>query len=530
MKVGIDYGTTTTLVSYTEKGGPRSRSKLIDIGGDRPGYMRSSIPSTVAIAKNGKYHYGYDAENMASKNPNDVVLLKSLKRCLGCMRQTSQGIKHCWNPMNFSFCLGGQKLRVFHQIISVRDLVKTFIAETLKNPVVQQAWGRDKFDSVGISVPAGFGSEPRHTVYGLMLDILDDRTNIDVVNEPTAAVIACHKEMLKDEDGIYAMLDVGGGTSDIVVYEKKRNNYFLFKPSGLRVAGDDIDNELMKRLWEGAQKSKISEAKAIMEVRRAKERLTESKQATVLGHRLSRKDFEKIAEPILLKIVEALQKEIKTVFDDYKPYSRTGQKFKMRRIYLSGGGAKIPFLADLIKKDKKLQALGVEVGFVRNKELDRIYRDDIPIVVVALGASMPKKGITDSIQYMLPYAIQVQVGDKLEKIVPIYKELPVKFSIHNTQGARIQMFAVDSLNKSNRIVHDLTKDLESSEDDRMPLAKFLTQANHFEVRINKNNIMRVIATSPGYPIRPFQLPWQGGIESALFEKYRRKWRKQKGYI
>jgi len=32
------------------------------------------------------------------------------------------------------------------------------------------------------------------------------------------------------------------------------------------------------------------------------------------------------------------------------------------------------------------------------------------------------------------------------------------------------------------------------------------------------------------PRRPFQLPWQGGIETVLFEKYRREWRRQQSYL
>ena len=91
MKLGIDYGTTTTLLSFSEDN--ITNSKLIDIGGKRTGYMRSSIPSTVAVDKNKKIHIGYEAEKLSKKNPAEYILLRSLKRCLSCKRKYRENIE-----------------------------------------------------------------------------------------------------------------------------------------------------------------------------------------------------------------------------------------------------------------------------------------------------------------------------------------------------------------------------------------------------------------------------------------------------
>lgn len=248
MKLGIDYGTTTTLVSFSE--GDITSSKLIDIGGNRTGYMRSSIPSSIAVDKSGNIYIGYKAEKLFEEKPNDIVLLRSLKRCLSCERKYKEKIDNCWNPINLPYCHGDQKLKIFNEYVNVSDLVYSFIIKVLNLPKVKPIFEAKNMDTVGLSVPAIFGSKARYKTYDLLLQIFKDTVNIDIINEPTAAIIACHERMLEDEDGIYAILDVGGGTTDIVIFEKKDRSYFLFKPSGLRVAGDDVDDAIMKSLWE----------------------------------------------------------------------------------------------------------------------------------------------------------------------------------------------------------------------------------------------------------------------------------------
>lgn len=522
MKLGIDYGTTTTLVSFSES--DISNSKLIDIGGNRTGYMRSSIPSSIAVDKNRKTYIGYKAEKLFEEKPNDIVLLRSLKRCLTCERKSKEKIDNCWNPINLPHCHGDQKLKIFNEYVNVSDLVYSFITKVLSLPKVKPIFEAKNMDTVGLSVPAIFGSKARYKIYDLLLQIFKDEVHFDIINEPTAAIIACQEKMLEDEDGIYAILDVGGGTTDIVIFEKKDRLYFLFKASGLRVAGDDVDDAIMKSLFKKSLKSQSKKNSVISEVRRAKELLMVSKEVTISGNKLSRKNFEKIITPVLDKIVARLRSEIKKVFDTYKPYSETGQEFKLEKIYLSGGGSKIPMLKELIKNDPMINTFEPEISFVQNDGLYRIYRDDIPIVAVAYGASMPKNGISDSIQHMLPYAIYTKIGNHREEVLPIFQELPAEFRVHNRKNKKIQVFAIDP-NNPNEPVFDLTDELFSSTDDEIYLSEFITKGNSFNFKIDSYNIMRVVATLPKHPMRPFQLPWQGGIETASFEKYRAEWRK-----
>ena len=529
MKLGIDYGTTTTLISYATSERHGSRSLLINIGGNRSGYLRSSIPSIIAVNKDKGFAIGYEAEKIAESGPRDVIVLRSLKRCLACEIKEGDESSVCWNPMNRPFCLGGQKLNLFNKTKTVRELVREFIKKVLELSDVREIIPRKGgLKNIGISVPAIFGSEPRHTIYDLLLHTFADKLRIDVVNEPTAVITACQKNMQKDEDGIYVICDVGGGTTDIVVFEKKGKSYFLFKPSGIRVAGDDIDTVLMNHLCPERQQSSAERDKVLMEIRRAKELLTVFEEVTIFNGKLSlsRAEFQRIIAPVLRKIVQGLRKEIMNIFNAYKPYMETRREFKLKKIYLSGGGSKIPLLKDLICQDQTIRALGPDVDFAKNDEMYLIYKEDLPIVVVALGTSMSKGGISDVIQYMLPYAIHVIIGNNKEEKAPIYKQLPAKFEIYNPTRTKVQIVAFDPGNPETSI-YNLTGELISREHDEKLLSEFIKSSNTFLFRINEHNIMWV--TGQEKQRRSFALPWQGGIETALFEKYRREWRRKHGY-
>jgi molecular chaperone DnaK (HSP70) len=429
------------------------------------------------------------------------------------------GRSDCWNPMNQEYCNGNQKFKIFNKIFSTRKLIGIFLDELMRMVPSDIFKKKESLNRVGVSVPAIFGYTPRHTIFDLVLEKFDGNAKINIINEPTAAIIACQDEMLEDNDGIYAILDIGGGTTDIVLYEKREEAYFLFKPSGIKIAGDDLDIALNKALNQGSDIT----YEAQREIRRAKERLSVLNEVTVFGRKLTRKDYMQIVKPEIVKIISELGKEIKKVFDFYKPSSMTGKKFRLNTIYLSGGGARIPFLGDLIKQDNQISVYDPDINIIKNKRLHKIYEDGLSIVVVALGTSRLKGKISDCVQFILPYSIRQVIGDQMVEKLSIYTELPARFNISKKSNEEFKIIACDP-NDPDKPVHDLTTEL-ISDTDEIELDKFVNRSNYYEVKINKFNIMRVEATAlPSHPFRPFPLPWQGGIENTLFDKYREQWR------
>lgn len=532
LKLGIDYGTTTTLISVTTTISRKSSTILLDIGGKRKGYERSSLPSLIAISKQNHFFIGYEALKLADSEPDKTVILRSLKRCLSCNRKTKEEMYDCQNPAVLPYCIGGKKLRIFDQEYQILSLIKRYLEEVLNQALVKQYFDSPTLSEIGFSVPALFGSEPRNTAYEALLEIVhrktsDDRIAIDVLNEPTAAILAAKDTIMTGEDGIYVICDVGGGTTDIAVFEKKENSLFLFKPKGLAIAGDDVDKTIANSLFGEIDKIKDPRKREhiLKEVRNAKERLTVMKETSLLYKRLNRENFNQIINPLLQKIVGAIEQEIKIVFNAYKPYSETGKSFKIRSILLSGGGSKIPVLKTLIEESDYLKSLNVnKVDYIHNDNLYRLYQDDLPIVIVAYGTSMSREGIADTIQYMLPYKLILTRGSEVKEIAPVYAELPVTFKINRANEDEIKLLAIDPRNNSP--VYDLIEELVSQNDEKN-IKDFLLKSPYWECIINKNNILWI--TGVKELRRSFNLPWQSGIEPSLFEKYRKQWRHESGY-
>jgi actin-like ATPase involved in cell morphogenesis len=527
MQLGIDFGTSTTLVSYRKD--DSANSQLLDIGkgAHRRGYEEFTIPSVIAIQKNGDCKIGYEAETVSEAEPHKVILLRSLKRCLGCEAKSPADLATCRNPFNRRYCKGNQQFQLFDTVKSAEELINTFMRELLKIPAISAVYNSPNLSEIGISVPAIFRPDPRRTVYNTLLSLTNGAKIINVVNEPTAAILACRVKGRTDEDGLYAIIDVGGGTTDIVVYAKEGDKYFLFKPCSLPVAGDDVDEILLKQLFSRHSDSDDNFGHPVAEVRRAKEYLTFSKEVMVFGSKLTRERFEEIIRPVLDKVTEGLWEEIKKVFDAYKPSSQTHRKFELIKVYLSGGGSKIPLLKHLIQN--RLDAYSPNVDFITTPDLTKFYGEDVPIVVVAIGTSMPKKDVSEAIQYMLPYAIHIRDASGQREVAALYSELPVEFRASRNHGSPIELFAIEPQNP-NVPVHNLTNEIVTIPPIKeILLSDFLSRYTSFIFKIDKYNFMRVMAIAPRSPNRPFPLPWQGGIEGPLFDKYRKQWRKDNGY-
>lgn len=536
-KIGLDYGTSTTLLSITKGIGNRNAvTNLMDIGGNKTGYLKSSIPSLVAIGRSGQMKFGYEAEDAQINNPNgSYVILRSLKRCLNCDLQTKPEIGKCLNPMVSKYCKGRQGLNIHMADYKVKDLIKLFIEHVMNDPHVSAELKKKEFTEIGIAVPALFSRDPRKTVYEIMLSYFQSKKiKIDVINEPTAAMIAGQEDLLQVKDrmesGIFVLCDIGGGTSDIVLIEAQKDDphLFIFDPAGIAVAGDDVDNALYNYLdFMGKIDHLRNPATINYEIRRAKELLTNIGRATVFGHRLTKTEFEREVTPVISKIVDSLKQEIMKVHNHYRD---TNREFKLVKIYLSGGGSKMPLVKDMIVADRLIGSFSPDVDFIANRSAKMLYGDDTPIVMVAMGASMHKSGIRDSMQHKLPYDIHAMVNGMRKIKISSYEQLPVEFTVVAEKEGEIGLLAIHPSTGSQ--AYNLGEELFSTPDNphSVLLQDFIDRSRSISVQINKNNIMSVeLRAVRGFPVRRFNLPWQGGIEADIFEKYRKEWRRQHGY-
>ena len=95
----------------------------------------------------------------------------------------------------------------------------------------------------------------------------------------------------------------------------------------------------------------------------------------------------------------------------------------------------------------------------------------------------------------------------------------------------MELFAIEPHDPS-ATANNLTEEIFTQPPikEEISLSDWLARYTSFNFIINRYNIMSVTAyLEPRLPKREFPLPWQGGIEGPLFDKYRKQWRKDHGF-
>ena len=253
--VGIDLGTTNSVVSVLEGGEP---TVIANAEGAR------TTPSIVAFAKNGEVLVGEVAKRQAVTNPDRTI--RSVKRHMGT---------------NWTFDVDGKKYTP--QEISARILAK------LKRDA-ETYLGEPVTDAV-ITVPAYFNDAERQAtkdageIAGLNV--------LRIINEPTAAALAYGLDKGK-QDELILVFDLGGGTFDVSLLEVGKDDDFstiqVRATSGdNRLGGDDWDARIVEHLVKKFKETtgvdvsgdKIALQRLKEAAEQAKKELSQSTQASI---------------------------------------------------------------------------------------------------------------------------------------------------------------------------------------------------------------------------------------------------------
>src|SRR5512145_2080180 len=238
--VGIDLGTTNSVVSVLEGGEP---TVIANAEGAR------TTPSVVAFAKNGEVLVGEVAKRQAVTNVDRTI--RSVKRHMGTDWKTKIDDKDFTPQQISAFVL--QKLK--------RD-AEAYLGETVTDAV--------------ITVPAYFSDAQRQATKeaGEIAGLNVSR----IVNEPTAAALAYGLD--KEHDQTILVFDLGGGTFDVSVLELGDGVFEVKSTNGdNHLGGDNFDKAIvdwmaaefkkdqgidlaadkmaLQRLYEAAEKAKI---------------------------------------------------------------------------------------------------------------------------------------------------------------------------------------------------------------------------------------------------------------------------------
>ncbi|MDW3220057.1 MAG: molecular chaperone DnaK [Acidimicrobiales bacterium] len=345
--VGIDLGTTNSVVSVLEGGDP---VVIPNAEGSR------TTPSVVAFAKDGEVLVGEVAKRQAITNPDRTI--RSVKRHVGT---------------NWTVDIDGKAYT--SQEISARTLMK------LKRDA--EEYLGDTVTQAVITVPAYFDDAQRTAtqeagqIAGLEV--------LRIINEPTAAALAYGLDK-EDTDQTILVFDLGGGTFDVSVLELGDGVFEVKSTAGdTKLGGDDWDDAVIDWLADSfkndhgvdlrkdamaAQRLKEAAEKAKIELSQ-----TQSTQVNLpfitatdagplhLDYELSRAKFQDLTADLLARCKKPFEQALKDA---------GLSKGEIDHVVLVGGSTRMPAVANLVQE-------------IAGKEPNKTVNPD---EVVAIGASV----------------------------------------------------------------------------------------------------------------------------------------------
>ncbi len=322
--VGIDLGTTNSVVSVLEAGEP---TVIPNAEGAR------TTPSVVGFSKSGEVLVGEVAKRQAITNPDRTI--RSVKRHIGT---------------NWTVDIDGKKYTP--QEISARVLQK------LKRDA--ESYLGDTVTQAVITVPAYFDDAQRTAtkeagqIAGLEV--------LRIINEPTSAALAYGLD--KDEEGDQTVLvfDLGGGTFDVSVLEIGEGVFEVKSTHGdTKLGGDDwdqrvidwlvtsfkndhgvdlgADNMALQRLKEAAEKAKI-ELSQVQETTINLPFITATSTGPLhLDYKLSRAKFQELTADLVDRCRKPFEQAIKDA---------GLTKGEIHHVILVGGSTRMPAIQELV--------------------------------------------------------------------------------------------------------------------------------------------------------------------------------------
>jgi Fe-S protein assembly chaperone HscA len=471
--VGIDLGTTNSLVAVMELTGPRI---LEDAEG------RKIVPSVVSLTDDGRLVAGEMARELLLTRPERTVY--SVKRLMG------RGVADVQDEVKlFPFRIAGDS----GSVIKLQLGERTFTPPEISAAVLKQlkdnaevALGAPVTEAV-ITVPAYFNDAQRQATKDA--GRLAGLEVLRLVNEPTAASLAYGLD--KRKEGVIAVYDFGGGTFDISTLRLHDGIFEVLATNGdTHLGGDDIDNLLLRIAIEDVQsewgENIAEDSEGLQRLRRAvitaKEELSFAPEARIAldykNKRYQRVIDRALFERLIAPIVERTLEPCRACLQDAKMAPE-----QIDEVVMVGGSTRIPLVRTAVERLFKAKP---------HTELN-------PDEVVALGAAVQAGILSGDVEDQLlldvtPLSLGIEtMGGVVSKLIHRNSTIPASATESFTT-------AVDG--QRNVLIHVLQGERELVKDcrslarfdlkDIQPLPAGLAR---IEVRflIDANGILNVIA-------------------------------------
>jgi len=440
--VGIDLGTTNSLVAFMDLTGPRI---IPGADGDK------LVPSVVSILPSGEAVVGNPARELLMTQPERTVY--SVKRLMG------RGLQDVQAELKlFPFRVAPGSESVIQLQLGDRKYTPPEISAMVLRQLKKNA--EDYFgvpvDKAVITVPAYFNDAQRQAtkdagrIAGLEV--------LRLVNEPTAASLAYGLD--KRENGIVAVYDLGGGTFDISILKLHDGIFEVLATNGdTHLGGDDIDNLLLRIALEdvasewGVDLSRDNEGVQRMRraVIQAKERLSFVPVAAIELEYRGKKYQREIDLELFDKLITPMvERTLGPCRDCIKDAGVTVDQID--EVVMVGGSTRIPLVRSAVE------------NLFRSKPQTELNPDE----VVALGAAVQAAILSGSVDNKLlldvtPLSLGIEtMGGVVSKLIHRNSTIPASATETFTTG-------VDG--QTNVLIHVVQGERELVKDNRS-LARF----------------------------------------------------------
>ncbi|PIE33318.1 molecular chaperone DnaK [candidate division KSB3 bacterium] len=446
--IGIDLGTTNSVVSVIEGGDP---VVITSPEGSR------TTPSVVAFTKEGERLVGQVAKRQAVTNPENTVF--SIKRFMGRRHdEVSEEMKIVPYKV-IKASNGDARIEAQGKEYSPPE-ISAMILQKMRD-AAEQYLGQ-KIAKAVVTVPAYFNDSQRQAtkdagkIAGLEV--------LRIVNEPTAAALAYGLDKKTDET--IAVFDFGGGTFDISILEVGEGVVEVKSTNGdTHLGGDNLDQRIiewmatefkkdqgidlsqdrmaLQRLKEAAEKAKM-ELSSLAETDLNLPFVTADQTGPKhLNMKLTRAKFEQLVDDLLERTLEPCRKALKDAGI---------QASDVDEVVLVGGSTRIPKVQELVKR---------MFGKDPHKGVN-------PDEVVAVGAAIQAGVLGGEIKDLLlldvtPLSLGIEtLGGVTTKLIERNTTIPTRKS---------ETFTTAADNQTSVEIHVLQGEREMARDNRT-LGKF----------------------------------------------------------